>query len=93
MILLGLGGYPNLTLMYTSLGVQRYNEDFPLTEASIQNVLQPQQQIVNTSVPAPTEAVVEMDLKSKLNTLTKDDTIIIFTAIIFTSRAGREILL
>ena len=66
---------------------RRYNEDFPFTEASVQNILQPQQQIVSTSVPASTEAAVEMDLKSKINTLTKDDTI---TDNIFNALAPEE---
>ena len=54
---------------------RRYNDDFPFTEASIQNILQPQQQIIKESIPAPTADSIEMDLKQKLNTLTKDETV------------------
>ena len=38
-------------------------------------MLQPQQQIIKESIPAPTADSIEMDLKQKLNTLTKDETV------------------
>ena len=52
-----------------------YNELFPFTESSAQNVLQPQQQIINNALPRPTDESVETSFKEKLYGLTKNQTV------------------
>ena len=52
-----------------------YNEMFPFTEGSAQNVLQPQQQIISEAVPSPNKEMIEMSLKQKLNELTRNESV------------------
>ncbi len=51
---------------------------FPYTEGNAQNVLQPQQQIISSAVPSPSDEMVEISLKEKLNGLTRNESIIDF---------------
>jgi len=44
---------------------REYNEMFPFTEGSVQNVLQPQQQIINSAIPTPTTELIENSLSEK----------------------------
>jgi hypothetical protein len=52
-----------------------YNEMFPYTEGNAQNVLQPQQQIISGAIPSPTNQMVEISLKEKINEITKNETV------------------
>ena len=54
---------------------REYNEMFPFTEGSVQNILQSQQQVVNDAVPVPNMELIEDDLEKELNGLTKNDTV------------------
>ena len=45
---------------------REYNEMFPYTEGSVQNVLQPQQQIINNAVPGLSDESIEASLREKL---------------------------
>jgi hypothetical protein len=48
---------------------------FPFTEGSVQNVLQPQQQIVSETALAPNMELIADNLREELNGLTKNDTV------------------
>ena len=48
---------------------------FPFTEGSVQNVLQPQQQIVSETALAPNMELIEDNLREELNGLTKNETV------------------
>ena len=50
-----------------------YNEMFPYTEGNVQNVLQPQQQVITESAPIPTEEGIKLSLIQKINELTKNE--------------------
>ena len=50
-----------------------YNEMFPYTEGNVQNVLQPQQQVITESAPIPTEEGIKLSLTQKINELTKNE--------------------
>ena len=50
-----------------------YNEMFPYTEGNVQNVLQPQQQVITESAPIPTEEGIKFSLIQKINELTKNE--------------------
>ena len=54
---------------------REYNEMFPFTEGSAQNVLQPQQQIVSETALAPNMELIEDNLREELNSLTKNETV------------------
>ena len=54
---------------------REYNEMFPFTEGSVQNVLQPQQQIVSETALAPNMELIEDNLREELNGLTKNETV------------------
>ena len=51
---------------------RQYNESFPYTEGNIKNILNPQAQIIQENIPQPDDAVIEDNLKQKLNELTKN---------------------
>jgi hypothetical protein len=54
---------------------REYNEMFPFTEGSVQNVLQPQQQIVSDAALAPNMELIKDNLQEELNSLTKNETL------------------
>ena len=54
---------------------REYNEMFPFTEGSVQNVLQPQQQIVSDAALDPNVELIKDNLREELNGLTKNETV------------------
>ena len=60
-----------------------YNEMFPFTEGSVHNVLQPQQQIVSDAALAPNVELIEDNLREELNSLTKNEMLVILLLMIY----------
>jgi hypothetical protein len=49
---------------------------FPYTEGNVQNVLQPQQQVITESAPIPSEEGIKLSLIQKINELTKNEAMV-----------------